>query len=130
MIYITKNQANGCVFTLNEKTTISNPNYLLELYSNANHSSKVLALSGDLSSDTTRYNKYSITEVYLSGESLSTAEVNLEPGTYDYFAWQATGTSLSLSAATSIVESGKLTVLGTGTTSTTYTNPVTEYTFE
>jgi hypothetical protein len=131
MITINKNSANECVFTLNEKTTLTGATYLLEIFSNQNHSSKVIALTGDSSVDIIRYNRFTITEVYPGSEILSAATVNLEPGTFDYFAYQTTGDTLSLTAdTTTIVESGKLVVIGSATTTSTFTNQQTEYTFE
>lgn len=133
MIKIQKNQSNSVPFTLNEKTTLtgSSLTYLLELYSNQNNTTKVLRLSGDTSSNPTRWNEYTIIETG-GTESLGSAIVSLEAGTYDYYVWQTTASTLSLSAATSIVESGKCKVKGTGTTYTTFNNTTNPegYTFE
>lgn len=129
MITINKNEANNCFFTLNEKTTLSPAYYLLELVSKQNNTSKVVRLSGDTSTDTVRYNKFTITEVPSGSEDLDTANVYLESGEYDYFVWQSSATTLTLSAATSIVESGRFKVNGTGTTESTFTDTDTEYTF-
>ena len=130
MIRITRNQSNSCIFTLNEKTTLTGATYLLKIFSNQNHDSKVIGLTGDSSSDIIRYNKFNIIEAPLASENLSGGTVYLESGSYDYFAYQATGSSLSLTASTTtIVESGKLVVTGSATTVSTFTDEPTEYTF-
>lgn len=131
MIKITKNQSNSVPFTLNENTTLSGSSltYLLELYSNDNNKNTVLRLSGDTSSNPNRWNEFTIIETGTT-ENLGQAIVSLEAGDYDYFVWQTTASTLSLSAATSIVESGKCKVIGTGTTYSTYNNTTDEgYTF-
>ena len=59
--------------------------------------------------------------------------LNLIGGTYDYFVWQTTGNTLSTTGLTinDVVESGLCEMIQTGNTSTiTYNNPKTEYTFE
>jgi len=127
MIKIIKNQSNNVVLTLNEKTTISDANYLLELFSNQNHDSKVVRLTGDTSANIIRYNEFPVVEN--ASEDLDNGIIELEAGTYDYFVWQSSASTLSLSAATSIVESGKCVVIGTGTTSTTFTDSNNEFTF-
>ena len=130
MITLSTNTENFPTLTLNEKATLNNPNWLLAITSNSNHNTKVIRLSGDTSLNTARYNRFPITVTGSTDENLENGIVHLEPGTYDYQAWQTSGTTLALSAATSIVESGKLEVNGTGTTTTTYTNQLTDYTFE
>ena len=128
MLKINKNTTNSLVFTLNEKVTLENPNFLLELYSNQNHDSTVMRLSGDTSTNVIRYNEFNITETTTS--DLENMVVNLDEGTYDYYVWETSGSTLELSGATSIVESGKVVVKGSGSTQTTFENNDKEYTFE
>lgn len=131
MVKLLKNTANDCFFTLNEKTTLSGATYLLAIYSNQKRNTKVLRLSGDSSTDTIRYNKFVITEVPFASENLNAGDVYLEPGGYDYFAYQTTGSTLSITAdTTTIVESGKLICVGTGETTSTFVDPKTEWIFE
>jgi hypothetical protein len=80
-------------------------------------------LTGDTSPNINRWNEYQWTSGTTSG---------LIAGTYDYFVYQTSGSTLSLSGMTTedIVESGLATVIGTNPTQTTYNNPVEEYTFE
>lgn len=127
MIKILKNQTNNIVFTLDEKTTISNVNYLLELFSNQNHDSKVVRLTGETSANIKRYNQFPITES--TTDNLNIGQINLNAGTYDYYVWQTSATTLALSSATSIIESGKCVVIGSATTEVTFTNNNNEYTF-
>jgi len=129
MIYLNKNSLNTVVFTLNEKTTLplSATTYLMEIYSDSDHDTKVLKFTGDTSFNPNRYNEFVIEET--TSEDLSLSKITLEPGQYDYFIWQTSAATMALSAATSIVESGKLKVEGSGTTSTTYSQDNDEYTF-
>ena len=61
MIRLNKNASNNIVCTLSEKTTLSNPTYLLEIQSKENHSSKVVKLGSDISSNTIRWNEFVVT---------------------------------------------------------------------
>jgi len=98
------------------------------VFSKQNHDSKVLRLSGDTSLNTIRYNEFLITES--STEDLDNGIISLGAGEYNYFVWQSSASTLSLSAATSIVESGLLTIVGTGTTEYSYTGTPSEYTVQ
>jgi hypothetical protein len=55
----------------------------------------------------------------------------MSPGQYDYFVYQTTGSTLTISGLTTsdVLESGLCDVIGTGTTQTTYINNKDEYTF-
>ena len=113
MIRIQKNQLNKCIFTLEEKRTIADADYILELkIGNRSIKSLPLPSSANTTTNVVRYDAFNITEVPLSGESLDDRFINLESGDYDYYVWQASGGTTALSAATSIVESGKLSVIG------------------
>lgn len=106
-------------FTLTEETTfpLSATTYILKLYSNQLHGETLLFLTGDTSPNIDRYNYYPI----------NLTPYNLIEGTYDYFVYQNTGSTLSLSALTTndIVETGLATIIGSGTTSgTTYNAPL------
>ena len=127
MIKIIQNQSNTTIFTLTEKTSIINANYLLKVFSNQNHDYKIMRLSGDTSANLARYNQFDIVES--NSENLNAGIISLIPGTYDYFVYETSGATLSLTGAT-IVESGKMKVSGTGTTSSTFINNNNEITFE
>ena len=102
MINIQKNQENNSVFTLGERTTLVGALYLLEIFSNQNHDSRVIRLSSDTSTNLFRYNEFKITEVPIGSEDFELAKINLEPGSYDYFAWQTTASTLSYRLASTI----------------------------
>jgi hypothetical protein len=123
MVTIYNYQNSDLIFTLNENTTIPNANYILNLFSNQNHDNNLFWLTGDTSPNINRWNEYQWTSAISNG---------LIAGTYDYFVYQTSGSTLSLSGMTTedIVESGLATVIGTNPTQTTYNNPVQEYTFE
>lgn len=120
MITINKNVSNNLIFTLYEKSVGADP-YFLQLYSNQNKDNTLIALTGDTSPNTMRWNQFTV------DESL----YNLPTGTYDYFCHQYTGATIVLSASTNIVESGKSLVQGTGYTQTIYQNTTKKnYTFK
>lgn len=119
MIYLEKEELNSVVFTLNEKTTLTNANYFLSLYSEGNNTDTILRLSGDTSNNKNRYNQFSL-DISLEEE--------LGVGEYDYRVYETTGTTYT--EGLSIVESGKVKIEGVEETSTTYNNNNNEYTFE
>ncbi len=111
-IIVTKGIINSIYVTASEKETISNPTYLMGLFSKDNQSMKVLRFSGDSSVNSVRYNKFKFEEVTLNNENLSQAKINLiAGGNYDYFIYQdlsgATGTTITTQI---ILESGELKV--------------------
>lgn len=122
MLYIKKNNINELFFTLNEKTTLSLPNYFLQLKSNNSTSSKNLLLeySANTSTNIERYDKFEIQEVEEQDEDLLDRKINLEIGSYDYYVWQSPSGNTQFSAVTSIVESGKVVVEGEINTGTTF----------
>jgi hypothetical protein len=124
MIRINKSSINNIVVTLTEKTTIVNPFYLMDVYSNQTQESKVVSMGSDISSNKTRWNEFSITEN--SAEDLLNGVISLNEGTYDYFIWESAIDDNILSTATGIVESGKLVVIGNTVTTTTYNNTKTK----
>lgn len=122
MINIIKNTINNIFVTVTEKTTVSPANYLMSLYSNDNHSTKVIRFSGDSSTNPVRWNQFIIEEVPLASENLEEAKVNLiQGGTYDYVIYETTGTTGTSIVNLTSVESGLLRVSG-ATSSTIYNN--------
>jgi len=113
MIYIYKNNTNECAFTLMEKTTLLNANYILEFYSKANNDSKLLWLntSADTSNNTARYNLFDIVEA--PTDNVNNLQINLGESEYIYRVYETTGSTLALSAVTSndIVEYGRCNVI-------------------
>lgn len=131
MINIIRNTTNNCVFTLFEKTTLQNANYILQLHSNDDQTDKYmwLYLSANTTGNQQRYDLYEIEET--TNQDVYNLKVNLTDSQYDYTVWQTTGSTLSTSALTinDIVERGALNVTSSGTTTPTYNNNNTEYTF-
>lgn len=109
-IYIDKNDSNTCIFTLNESVTISNPNFILQIESKVNLKSKIMWLNNDISLNPMRYNEFIINEVNKIDEDLEDMKVFLNEPSYNWYVWQTESTNLSLSDATSIIESGKIIV--------------------
>jgi hypothetical protein len=122
-LIIKKNQKNNIFVTVTEKTTVSPAHYLMSLYSNDNHSTKVIRLSGDTSVNTVRWNQFVIEEVPVADEEYEEAKINLiQGGTYDYVIWQTTeATGTSINNLTS-VESGLLRVSSGPISAITYNN--------
>jgi hypothetical protein len=112
MINITKNQSNVVVLTLTEKTTLNNPNYLFS-FVNGNTRDVVNFIATDVSSYVTRYNEFNIIETGSTFTNLTGGTINLTPGMYSYTIYQQNSpTNLIISAATSLVEVGKVIVNG------------------
>jgi hypothetical protein len=122
MIYIDKYNPQDIILTLNEKRLLNDSNFILQLYSNQEKETTLYWLTGDTSFNTNRWNQFNIT---------GTGITDLIQGSYDYMVYETTGTTLAISATTgNICETGKLIIIGTGTTSYTLNNTNTEYTFE
>jgi hypothetical protein len=123
MLKITKNSVNTIYCTVTEKTTLDPVYYLMALYSNDNRDTKVLRFSGDSSTNTQRWNIFSMEETTAANEDLELAKINLQAGsTYDYTIYQtssASGTSIS---GAGIVERGLLKVSNPSSSESTFTN--------
>ena len=122
MLVINKNSNNTLILTLTEKVTIASPTFLFKLTNDLTRES-VLFLSANLSAYKDRYDKFLITET--SGTiNASSGVINLNPtGFWKYQIFEQASTSNLLESATgSMVENGKLKVIGTDTTYTVY-NP-------
>ena len=130
MITINRGSFNELVVTLQEKVTIENPNYLLQVFSNDNHTEKVIRMTGDSSSNIVRWNKLPLKEVELVDEDLENGLVYLPEGSYDYKFFQTSATTGTTIVGLLVVETGKLLCNGTGTTITTYPSENGIITFE
>jgi hypothetical protein len=112
MININKNSDNVVVLTLTEKTTLPTPYYLFS-FVNGNTREVTNFTATDLSSYTSRYNEFLIKETGSTFVNLTASTINVKPGMYSYTIYQQTSpTNLIISAATSIVEVGKVNVMG------------------
>ena len=131
MIYINKTSYNNVYVTLTEKTTITNPNYLLKLVSNDNLQEKVVRMEANQSNNTMRYDLFTLIENPL--DDLEFGQVNLVAGmTYDYSFYQTSSVSgNTITSQDKIVETGVLKVRSTGSTiNSVYTNTNTIKTFK
>jgi hypothetical protein len=103
----------------------------MSLYSNDDHTTKVVRFSGDTSTNPNRWNIFQLKEVAEVDEDLEIGWINLmQASTYDYIIYQTsnmTGTSISGAGP---VERGLLKVNSTGSTSSTFTNYNSIITFE
>ena len=124
MLLINKNSNNTLILTLTEKVTIASPTFLFKFTNDLTRES-VLFISANLSSYKDRYDKFLITET--SGTiNASSGVINLNPtGYWKYQIFEQASTSNLLESATgSMVENGKIKVIGTDTTYIVY-NPTT-----
>ena len=129
MIRIYKDVVTEVPFTLFEKQTIpysAMTQYVIEFYSKKDHSNTLISLplTADTTTNNARYNRFPINLTSFTGTTMS-------PGQYNYFVYQTTGSTLTISGLTTsdVLESGLCDVIGTGTTQTTYIKNKDEYTF-
>lgn len=126
MLLITRGTNNTLIMTLTEKSTLTNPYYLMKMVNDLTYEVKRFVLAADLSSYTYRYNKFTLTEVNIAGaELLTSGTVMLKPaGFWTYTVYEQTSsTSLVVENATTLVETGKAKVIGTDTEYTQHQAP-------
>lgn len=113
---VTRAANNVLVFTLTERVTLSSPVFMMKVQSRSTNQVKRFILPSNQSSETGRYDKFTITET--SGtEILTSGTVTLTPGDWNYEIWEQTSTSNLLETnSTTMLEKGILRVLGTGDT--------------
>lgn len=123
MITIPNYQVSLTPFTLVEKTTLPNPNYILDLFGKQKDNTTLLFLTGDTSNNTARYNYFPV----------DLTPYNLIEGQYNYRVWQTTGNTLTTSGLTTndIVESGLCYIENSGSTQNViYVAPQNKYVFD
>jgi hypothetical protein len=113
MIKIAKNTSNTICLTLKEKSTISSPYYLFRFISLANIGTEKAFIPIDTSSYPDRYNKFTITDS--ATELPYSGQMDFDPtGQWLYKIYeQSSSTNLIYQNATSLVEEGIVTVVGT-----------------
>ena len=114
MIYLNKNTTNTVILELTSVSSLLNTNYLFEFINDINTNSITLFTSADLSTFKCRYNRFSIiessTSIPLSGQ------VSLISGSYTYNVYEASASTISISATTGvIISTGKAIVNGLDT---------------
>lgn len=108
MIYIAKNTSNTVVLTLNEKQTLTNPDFLFEFVHDDTGEQKLFT-TNDLSSYTDRFNKFTITDNTTEDEYNGT--MDFQKGFHHYTIYEMTQGSpndLDPDNAVSTLETGKV----------------------
>ena len=127
MIYIQKGTLNNVILTLNEKSTLTNPNYLFIFQNEYDISSNGITFSTpDISSYTNRYNQFAITE---SATASTTGgydvPLSLISGQYSYSVYESLEPTLDILDTTGrIIEEGRMVVSGIDDNIETITNSV------
>lgn len=121
MNIINKNTNNYLYFTLNEKKTLAQPYYLF-VFTNDITFEQVVFTCTDLSTYKYRFNKFLITET-TSTNNYTSGVITLSPvGFWSYKIYeQVSSTNLLVGNTTSLVEEGKIKVVGTDTTPSVFT---------
>lgn len=115
MIYLKKEEINRVVLTLTESSTLNNPFYLFEFtkeFQTFPNQDVIYFTTDDLSTVTSRYNLFEI-ELSSTGSTTggTSVSLNLESGQYQYQIYEASASTLSISATTgSIIERGRMIV--------------------
>lgn len=130
MIYLQKNTVNNFVLTLTESSRLVNPFYLFHFRNEFELGSDgIFFTTPDISSYTNRYNQFELTES-ITGSTSGGNDIPLSliSGQYEYKVYEATASTLSISATTGrVIEIGRMVVDGdtnetiiTGTTNNIY----------
>lgn len=115
MIYLKKDTVNRVVLTLTESSTLNSPFYLFEFtkeFQSYPDSDVIYFTTDDLSTVSSRYNLFEI-ELSSTGSTTggTSVSLNLESGQYKYQVYEASASTLSISATTgSVVERGRMIV--------------------
>lgn len=123
---ITRSANNTVTFTLTERVTLTSPYFLCRAQSRRTNQVKRFILASNLSTNTTRYDQFTITET--SGtEILTSGTVTLTGGDWWYKIYeQASASNLNEDASTTMLEEGILRVLDDQETYI-YTEPTITY---
>jgi hypothetical protein len=110
MILINKNASNTIVFTASEYATISSPFYVFELQ-NQLTKERTYFTSTNISTATTRYDMFSITETGSTYVNLTAGTINLAVGSYNYNIYENDVQTLSITG--NVCERGVLRIIPT-----------------
>lgn len=117
---VTRGANNVLVFTLTERVTLSSPVFLMRVQSRSTNQIKRFILPANQSSETARYDQFTITETSGS-EILTSGTVTLTAGDWNYEIYeQSSSSNLLETSSTTLLEKGILRVLGT---TDTYKDP-------
>lgn len=116
MIVINKNSVNDIVLTLTENSTIPAPYYLFQ-FTNELNTNEVLFNATDLSNFNCRFNRFNIIETGTTYQDVTNGIINLfAQGQWKYSIYEASASTLSISATTGVVlETGIVVVIGNDT---------------
>lgn len=120
MILINENTSNTVILTLSEKTTLTNVNYLFEVYNDMTNIYKYF-IAQDISTNKLRYNEFIITETVTEFPLLG--QINLiAEGFYKYNVYeQASASNLNPLLALNLIDKGKLKFVKASTSNVVYT---------
>lgn len=120
MILINENTSNTVILTLSEKTTLTNVNYLFEVYNDMTNIYKYF-IAQDISTNKLRYNEFIITETITEFPLLG--QINLiTEGFYKYNVYeQASPSNLNPLLALNLIDKGKLKFVKASTSNIVYT---------
>ena len=130
MIEIQQGETCEVVVTVTEKTTLSNPYFLWVFEPRQAVGGQVVCISANTSTVTVRYDKFTFTEM-VNPDPLE-GELTLSyTGEWNYTVYQKTGAaSLTIPAASNIVETGICKVIGTASAVTEYESNFTIVVYE
>lgn len=112
---ITRGANNTLILTLTERVTLTGPYFLVRVESRRTKVVKRFILSSNLSSDTTRYDKFTLTES--TNEILTSGTVSLTGGDWWYKVYEQTSASnLDENNATTLLEEGIFRVIDSNDT--------------
>ena len=121
MNIVNKGANNYLYFTLNEKKTLAAPYYLF-VFTNDITDQSVVFTCADLSQYKYRYNQFLITETSGTNDYTSGVITLTPTGFWSYKVYeQSSATNLLVSNTTSLVEEGKIKVIGTETRPSVFT---------
>jgi len=114
MIYLDKNSSNMVILELTLVSSLPNPYYLFEFINDINTSNITYFTGTDLSSYKCRYNRFDVIETGSTYTNYTASTINLRTGSYNYNVYEASASTLSVSATTGVVIStSKVIVNGT-----------------
>jgi hypothetical protein len=125
MIEITKNANSTIIATLAEKATLASPFYLFVFTSDVDNT-EVIFTAQDTTEFNERYNKFLVTET-TSTPIFTSGVIELNPtGFWSYKVYeQEIQTNLDVANTTSLVEQGRVKVIGTDVINPRYNNEIT-----
>jgi len=123
MIIFNQNTNNTFAVTTTEKVTLTGTPYYTMVIQNVMLEDEIIFNITDTSTATTRYNLFECELTTFGNEDLANHIIYVPAGSegaWDYTIYEASAQTLSISACTSNVESGKLKIIASGSTTADY----------